>query len=819
MVRVPPPLPIDAHLDRIVGEVRRARAAVIVAAPGAGKTTRVPPALAGDGPVLVLQPRRIAARNLARRIADEQAWTLGEEVGWHVRFERRFSPRTRVLLATEGILTARLQQDPLASDFRTIVLDEFHERSLHADLGLALARQAWLARDELRLVVMSATLDPEPIRAYLGGCPSIDIAGHAHPLSLDYAPRQTLSEAVCELAATSRGRVLCFLPGAPEIRRAQEEIARRAPGLEVAPLHGSLAPEEQDRAIAIAAVAGGGPRVILATNIAETSLTVPGVDTVIDTGLHKVARYDPARGIDSLDTERISLDSADQRAGRAARLGPGRVRRLWDARDRLRPHREPDIARVDLAAPLLDVVAWGGDAERFAWFEAPPIASLQAAARLLERLGALEHGRLTPLGRLVHALPIHPRLARILIAAHGAHEAAAICAALAERHVLPPRHEATTCDLLAVVDGWRDAPGHLRQVARLLEDAVARTPGVAKRAHVDERELRQAIFLGYPDRLALRRPGQRLPGLGREPRSERMLLASGTGATLGTESGVHDGDWLVALDVQAVTVSVGGGSVGTGSAESGPAGAVRVPAPDARVRIASRVEPEWVSPTATERVHLLDPATGRVRAVRRLRYDAIVMAERPDEVDADEQARLLADAYRRRGWSDADRRLFARLRFAGLPADDMALVDAASRRARSLDAIDLSGSIDARTRADLDRLAPETLAVPSGRRVPLRYEDEAPGDGESGTSVSAAVKLQELFGLAETPRVGARREPVLLHLLAPNGRPVQMTRDLRSFWTRTYPEVRRELRGRYPKHPWPEDPWTAVPTARTLKRK
>jgi ATP-dependent helicase HrpB len=771
-------LPIDAHLDHIVREVRRARAAVIVAAPGAGKTTRVPPALAVDGPVLVLQPRRIAARTLARRVAEEQGWAIGNEVGWHVRFERRFGARTQVLFATEGILTARLQQDPLASDFRTIILDEFHERSLHADLGLAFARQAQLARDDLRVVVMSATIDAAPIARFLGDCPVIEVAGRLHALEVEYDAGQPLADAAIQLAEASRGQVLCFLPGAGEIRRAQEEIARRAPGLPCVPLHGSLSPEEQDRALS---PPDDAVRIVLATNIAETSLTVPGVDTVIDTGLHKVARYDPGRGIDSLETERISRDSADQRAGRAARLGPGRVRRLWDARDRLRPGREPDLARVDLASPVLDICAWGAEVKTFPWFDAPPTAAVSAALELLERLGALDDGRITARGRQLQSLPLHPRLAALLLAARGAHEAAAVCAVLAERHLLPPRHESTTCDLLAIVDRWRDAPGHVRQVARVLEDSAQRQLGANARPHVDERALRGAIFAAYPDRLAQRR----------RPNGDTVLLASGAGATLARECGVREGEWLVAIEVRAL---------------GGPGGDT-----EPRVHLASLVDQEWITPTDIERIHVFDETSGRVRALRRLRYGALTLSEQHDQPDPHEQARLLSEAWRARGPSEADRRLLARLRFAQLAADEAALIDVASRRARSLDSIDLGASLDDAARAALDRLAPDSLRVPSGRSVRLEYQD--------GGGVTAAVKLQELFGLADTPRVGARQEPVLLHLLAPNGRAVQMTRDLKSFWTRTYPEVRRELRGRYPKHPWPDDPWTAVPTARTTRRK
>ena len=362
------PLPIDEFIPRIVDAVRSQRALILSAAPGAGKTTRVPPALAADGPVIVLQPRRVAARSMARRVAGERGWTIGREVGWHVRFERRFGAGTRVLFATEGILTARLQQDPLLADFRTIVLDEFHERSIHADLGLALARQAWRARDDLRLVVMSATLQAEPLAAFLDGCAQIAVPGRIHPIEIDYRPGQHMSAAVSEIARVTEGSLLCFLPGAPEINRVLGDVrAAAGPDLEVVPLHGSLPADEQDRALDDTP----SRRVILATNIAETSLTVPGVRAVIDAGLQKVARSDPDRGIDSLETERIPADAAEQRAGRAGRLGPGRVRRLWDQSDRLRPHGDPEIHRVDLSDAVLDILAWGGDPRSFEWFDPP----------------------------------------------------------------------------------------------------------------------------------------------------------------------------------------------------------------------------------------------------------------------------------------------------------------------------------------------------------------------------------------------------------------------------------------------------------------
>jgi ATP-dependent helicase HrpB len=759
-------LPIDAQLPEILARVRESRACVITAAPGAGKTTRVAPALAADGPVILLQPRRVAARSIARWIAREQQWTLGREVGWHIRFERQFRDDTRVLLATEGILTARLQQDPLLSGFRTVILDEFHERSIHADLGLALARQAWLARDDLRIVVMSATLDTTPVAAFLGGCPIVTVEGRQHPLDIRYAAGASLEAAVLDVATRGRGQVLCFLPGAPEIRRALPQVRASvaALGMEAIELHGSLDADAQDAAL----TPGDRRRVILATNIAETSLTVPGVDAVVDTGLQKVARYDADRGIDSLEVERITEDAADQRAGRAGRLGPGAAVRLWSRADRLRPHREADVHRVDLSGPLLDLIGWGGDPKQFQWFDRPSDEALDAGLQLLEGIGAISHGSLTDVGRRISRLPLHPRLARILVAAGGSRGAAIACALLSERGRLP------VDDLLAASERERDLPPHVKSVA----DHLQRLASGDSRA-TDERSLRRAVFEGYADRLARRRA----------PKSPRVLLRSGHGGVLATETGLHDAEFIAVIDVHA-----------------GRRGEVS----EATVRLAVAVDREWLTPTETRTEHTLDQRSGAVRAIERDYLGAIVLAERYVPVDPLQAQQLLADEFLRRELSLEHRQLVRRLRFAGLDVELTSLARDAAARAKSISDIDLHAALEYQSQRDLDRLAPASLTVPSGRTRALHYE-------EDGT-VSAEVKLQELFGLAETPVVGPRREPVLLKLLAPNGRPVQMTRDLKSFWERTYPEVRKELRGRYPKHPWPDDPWTATPTARAKRR-
>lgn len=781
------PLPIDAHLGEIVERVRRHRAAVVVAPPGSGKTTRVPPALAVDGAVIVLEPRRIAARAIARRLAVENGWTLGREAGWHVRFDRREGPDTRVLVATEGILTARLQSDPLLSAFRTVVLDEFHERSVHADLALALARAAWDARDDLRLVVMSATIDPEPVADFLGGAPVIRAEGALHPVALEHAPRTSLADAVADAFARGPGHVLVFLPGAPEIRRAAGDLARfgSLAGVPVLPLHGSLDADAQDAAIA----PSERRKIVLATNVAETSLTVEGVGAVVDSGLRKVSRYDPATGLDRLETERVSRDAADQRSGRAGRTGPGRAIRLWDPRDLLRPYRQPEIERVDLAGPLLDVLAWGGDPRTFRWFEAPPAERIDAGLALLERLGAAARGAITPLGVALRRLPLPPRLARVLVAAGGSPLAAAACAALSERFVPAGPCPAAASDVLVRADRLREAPPHVRRAAEEIAAAyrrVASEPehGAAVRdvavagATVEETVLR-ALLAGFPDRLAKRRAA----------RSRELVLASGGGAVLDRASAVHGGEILLALDV---------GAPGRGA---GPA---------ALVRAASLVRRSWLPPGRVRVEHRYDPAARTVRAVAVESVDGLVVAERPAPADPEAALPLLVAAALAEGPGEEAAAVLRRLRFAGIEIDERALVEAACAGRTALPAIDPRAHLDAEARRTLDRLAPATLRLPSGRAARLAYRDDG--------AVVASVKLQELFGLADTPRVGPRREPVLFELLAPNGRPVQTTRDLRSFWETTYPEVRRELRGRYPKHPWPEDPWTAPPTHRTKRR-
>ncbi|MCP3981586.1 MAG: ATP-dependent helicase HrpB [bacterium] len=765
-------LPIDGHVPQIVDAVRRQRSLVVVAPPGAGKTTRVPPALAEDGAVIVLQPRRIAARALARRIADERGWQAGREVGWQVRFERRFSSETRLLVATEGILTARLQQDPLLGGFSTVVLDEFHERSLHADLALALVRQAALARDDLRIVVMSATLDAAPVAQFLGDCPVIEVPGRTHPIDVRHRADLSPADAVRDVLGEPGGHALVFLPGAPEIRRVERDLASLArDDARILPLHGSLDATAQDAALA----PSERRKIILCTNLAETSLTVDGVTHVIDTGLHKVLRRDPCTGIDRLEAERISLDSAEQRAGRAGRTGPGTVLRLWDPREAFRRHREPELRRVDLAAPFLDLLTWGADPAEFEWFEAPPAESAREALVLLRGLGAMRDGRVTQLGRALCRLPLHPRLARLLHDCGGSPASAALCAALSEGWRPAGPFDTTDSDALVIAERIGEAPQRVRRAARELE-RLARGGAGPTAMH----SLRRAVLAAYPERVARRR----------EAGARRLVLSSGHGAELDADSGVRHLEYLVALDVVA-----------------GARGRVS----EARVRLASGVDAEWLEVTSSDVCHELDRSSGRVRAFESRMHRSLVLSRREVPPDPENAAAFVAQAVIERGPGGATAAVLRRTRFAGLELDYDGLVRQQSVGRTALFEPDVEAGLTFGERSRLERLAPETIPVPSGRNARLEYRDDG--------SVVAAVKLQELFGLADSPTLGPDRRPVVFSLLAPNGRPVQTTRDLRSFWERTYPEVRKELRGRYAKHPWPEDPWNAPATHRAKPRK
>lgn len=847
------PLPIDDVLPECL-EKLAGGSLVVVAPPGSGKTTRLPAALLDSGRlspsqpnVVVLQPRRIAARAAARRVADERGWTLGEQVGYQVRFERRYTEATRLRFVTEGILTRELLADPFLETVGAVVLDEFHERNLESDLALALLREV---REEVRpdlvLVVMSATLDAGPVADYLGGCPIVTAAGRTYPVDIEYRPADRPSSPHALAPVLERwlddpresGHLLVFLPGMGEIRRVATRIrptAERA-GAVVLPLHGSLGPEDQDRALR----PSERRKVILSTNVAETSLTIEGVRTVVDTGLARVVRYDPARGLDRWTLERISRASADQRAGRAGRTGPGRCVRIWSEReDRGRPaFEEPDIRRVDLCGTLLALHSWGqSDPSRFGWFEAPDPERLDGAERLLLRLGAVEGEprRITPLGRRMLELPVHPRLARLLIAAGESGrpaEGAAVAALLSEKDIraredplagrrrddVPATMAASDVlvrlDLLAEAEASRFSPAlrargidpvAARQVAQLRDELLRRGGGGRRHrdgstSSADEDEILRWLLLAYPDRVVRRRGAE---GTG--------LMVGGRGVRLAPGSVVRDAEYYLALD-----------------AREERRGGRR----EAQAFLASAIDPRWLEELhpdsiRREKATVFDAARRKAVGVLRVWYEDLLLREDiRSDLDAAEAGRVLAEELRRGGsngvlasdrvaeWLarvDLLRRSVPELGWPAFDEDQVAgILEEACRGKTSIGEIErmdlvpyLESRLDRQQARELREGAPDSIAIPSGRRVRLVYE--------AGRPPVLAARLQELFGLAETPRVARGRVPVLLHILGPNYRPVQVTDDLRSFWTTTYFQVRKDLRGRYPKHSWPDDPLKAPP--------
>ncbi len=837
-----PPLPIDSVLPTVVERVTGAGSLVLKAPPGAGKTTRVPPALiaAGvDGLVVVAEPRRMAARAAARRIAFERGWRLGHEVGYQVRFDRRFDAATRILFVTEGILLRRLQSDPFLDGVGAVVFDEIHERSLEADLSLAMVRRVRRqARPELALVAMSATLDVSSLAEFLGGAPVpgapvLEVEGRAHPVTVEHRGAEpslpaAVAAGVREALSRQAGDVLVFLPGMAEIRRCADALGEAGPdpGPEIAILHGSLPPEEQDRVLA---PRSGGRRVILATNVAESSLTVPGVGAVVDSGRARVLTHDPAVGLDRLETLRISRASADQRTGRAGREGPGLCLRLWtELEDRgLAPTELPEVARADLSGAILQLLAWGEpDARDFPWFEAPPTESLDRGEELLRQLGALGESGLTAAGRAMARLPVHPRLARLLFEAHrrGVLERAAVAAAvLSERDPFPgarrssregepppagrsdlePRIDA----LLAVRDGrprsqtpWgppsRSLAAHALRVAeQLARTTVGSLGSPAATSTEPQRQLAASLLEAFPDRLSRRRA----------PGSDRWLRVGGRGARSSASSSVRTEELALALEIDP-------GRRGQRS--------------EGWVRLAVGVDREWLPPdrlTTVESV-AVDRETGRVRGARRLLWLDLELSAveipvtDPATIEAAlvEAARVDPESALDLGSREPEAGFLARLRWLAGERPELALptfpaerlgellsVLVAGRRslpelARTPVAGVLRGLLTRDQAEALEREAPERLQVPSGSRIRLEYEP--------GRPPVLAVRIQELFGWRETPRLAGGRVRPLLHLLAPNGRPQQVTDDLAGFWLNVYPEVRRELRGRYPKHPWPEDP-------------
>ncbi len=834
----PAPLPIDAVLPALHAALAGSNTLVLQAPPGAGKTTRVPPVLAdadwaAGKLVIMLEPRRMAARAAARRIAHERGGAVGGEVGYQVRFDEKKSRDTRVLVVTEGVFLRRIQQDPFLDGVAAVVFDEFHERNLLSDVALGMVRRVQqTVRADLRAVLMSATLDPAPISAALGGCPILRSEGRAFPVDVKYLgrasrdPLPVAAAAVIEQAVTTAaGDVLVFLPGVGEIHRTASAIEplARSLNLAVLPLYGDMPPEEQD------AVLAPGPRrkVVLSTNVAETSLTIEGVRIVVDSGLARSMRYDPQSGLDKLELSNISKASADQRTGRAGRTEPGICWRMWDeAAQRARPDRElPEIARVDLASAVLMLKAWGeADILAFPWLDPPFVDSVQLAERLLTRLEALDdRGAVTSLGETLAKLPTHPRLARLVIEGHrrgDARRVSLLAAYLSERDPFSnPRHGggrtslATTrstrshsdvVDRLGAIERFlatgqeqtpwgelhRGGTRMIQQAADQLRRAAESELGrIVDAAPASDETVQRCLLAAYPDRLAKRR----------DRGSDRAIMTGGRGVKLAPGSCVTDAELFVCVDIMDAQ-------------------------PDAIVRLASAVEREWLPPelVATRDELFFHPSQKQVVARRRVLWDDLVLSETPIATPAGDAAAAVLFEAARTSWSavfpeDADvagyltrvQSLATWMPDRQLPAFDepqrlevlRALCDGRRSFAELRAAPWLNAIKNTMTWEQLqlvDREAPERFSLPSGKSYRLQYEP--------GRPPVLAARIQDFFGLRETPRIAGGRVKVLLHLLAPNMRPQQVTDDLPSFWQNTYAEVRKELRRRYPRHQWPEDP-------------
>lgn len=854
-------LPIDAVLPEVIAAVRDRGVAVLVAPPGAGKTTRVPGALldagAIDGEVVVLQPRRLAARLAATRVATERGGELGGEVGYEVRFDRRTGPLTRLRFVTEGVLTRRLLGDPELRGVGCVIIDEFHERHLDGDLALALVARLRARRPSLRLVVMSATLDAEPVAAFLGGAPIVRSEGRTFPIAIEHLDLPDDRPVGRQVAAAVRrvaqekldGDVLVFLPGAAEIRRCQDDLAEVAAifDLAVLPLYGDLPVEDQDRAVR----PSKQRKVILATNVAETSVTIDGVVCVIDTGLARIARHSPWTGLPALQIEPVSRASCAQRAGRAGRTRPGRVVRLYTKHDHdiRRAFEVPEIARTDLAGAALELYSAGlagpGGLSSLRWFEPPPAAAAAAAEELVVRLGAVERGAISPLGRRMLRFPLHPRLARIVCEAEdrGVAEPACVIAALLSARELRlerrgPRAEArfaSPSDLIDDMDAIYDARQHGMRADRLRRDGIdvttastvdrvarqlARTARTApsdragRSAPVDhdavDRELRIAILTGFPDRVGKRRA----PSQGDSPdrprsRSAEIVFAGGGSGVLAPSSAVIDAELVVAVDV----------------ADTGARGQ----ASKVQIRRASAIEASWLLDLYLDRIAERDELTWnaarqRVERVAQMTYDGLPIDEQRDVEGARRAGAAAAAVLAREALAAGidqfvDKAALAQWRArvalaarlapdSGITAPtDAALAQVIARAcegAISFDELRKMGLLDlldaqlGAARALVDRLAPTHLALPRRGRAPIHYElDQPPW---------IASRMQDFFGLARAPSVGDGRVPLVLHLLAPNQRPVQVTTDLPGFWVKHYPALRKQLMRRYPKHAWPEDP-------------
>ncbi|OQY24657.1 MAG: ATP-dependent helicase HrpB [Desulfobacteraceae bacterium 4572_35.2] len=827
-------LPIDSILPELCTQLASHSCLVLQAEPGAGKTTRVPlalldqPWLAGQK-ILLLEPRRLAAMNAARFMSQSLGEAVGQTVGYTIRHERCVSANTRIEVITEGVLTRRLQSDPMLEEVGLVIFDEFHERNLHSDLGLALTFDAQQGlREDLKLLVMSATLDCDAIANLLLDCPVLHCEGRSYPVETVYLGDDTsplarrVLKAVVQAVAEVQGDLLVFLPGAREIRNCQRLLQERFSGDEllVTPLYGALPFQQQQHALQ----PNRKRKVVLATNIAETSLTIAGIGAVIDSGLERRLLFDPASGMDGLVTRHISTASAIQRAGRAGRVQAGHCYRLWSesTHSGLQPHTPAEISCCDLTGLMLELALWGlTDIEQLVWLDRPPQAHLRAATRLLALLGALDsHGRITSRGKQMTALPLHPRLAAMVVWARTVDDkilAGEIAILLEEPDFLPAAHQqnSTDSDVVDRLEYWHHAR-RAQHPERSIAQCERSLATLLRRLKIkpqcefsfDVESVGELLLAAFPDRVAQRR-GDSL---------NRYQLRSGAGAQLSFRSQLAPASWLVVARIQVQTDG------------------------EAIIHLGSALTRDQIIDHFSDQVDWQDEVfwhDGEQRVVGRQcrRLGALILVQRPQRLDKTAALPIVINQIKRLGldrlrWSDVSRQWLQRARFvanhAGVndwPAfDDEQLLDTVAEwlapwlsgitTLAAIRKVDLFEALRSRLnwgqQQQLDQLAPLRTKVPSGSNVSIDYSDcDQP---------VLAVKLQELFGLQSSPTIAGGRVTLTVHLLSPARRPLQVTRDLASFWINTYPEVKKELKGRYPKHPWPDDPLVAV-AQRGLKKR
>jgi ATP-dependent helicase HrpB len=817
-------LPVVEIIPQVKHQLSQSNTLLVNAPAGAGKSTILPLALLQEPflegkKIVMLEPRRLAAKSIAFRMADLLGEKVGETVGFRIRFENNISNRTRLEVLTEGILTRMLHQDNALEEVGMVIFDEFHERNLHADLALALCREAQsIVRPNLRILVMSATLDM-PELASLLQAPSIKSEGRSYPVNIihtgdydHYLMAETVSSTIFEASKSHQGDILAFLPGQGEIKRAEAILRKRLPDFSIHPLYGQLSPLAQQQALS--PNRKGKRKIVLSTSIAETSLTIEGVSVVVDSGFGRNSKFNPKTALSRLETVRISIDSADQRAGRAGRLGPGTCYRMWSKATQMNmdEFRIPEILEADLANLALDLKEWGiKDINSMAWLTPPPAGALAQAFDMLEQINAIENGKITPHGKKIHQIPAHPRIAHMLVKANELGKTALatdIAAILEERDPLDPE---VGVDINLRIEALRRARREnlsikgLNKLEKIAQQYRRLFHTIVDNGVVDPYETGLLIAFAYPERIAYARPGN----------NAQFQLANGKIAMIGHRDELAHESWLAVSHIDA-RENMG------------------------KIFMASPINPKDLMPLVKEKkIIKWDSKKGGLIAVKNLGIGGIVLKSVPlNDISEEEKLDAISNGIRENGvqlldFSEEVLQLISRVNSLRIWNNDDSWPDWSMenliennenwllpylgqvKRNEDLKKLELKQilqhSLPYEKQMEIDVLAPEKITVPSGGQVKISYRKD-------GTSPILAVRLQELFGLLETPKVNQDKIPLLIHLLSPGYKPVQVTSDLRSFWSSTYQEVKKELQRRYPKHSWPENPYEAE-AIRGIKRK